>query len=429
MIMDQEPSAQQPAGALPPALWEFVRLADYRLPNSVGASAALEKWTSFKRLFRYGDEEEQAPVKAEAELRMLSDSRLQALVQPIDWHCAAAALDLALADWLHTSKPDRPVRFVVGQPHCGHPEILAHWAARHRLHRVAAPSVEQILGGDERWREDWPSGDRPWVLPNLEHCYLRHADGLGLVRRLLAQAVSGALGRGVIGCDSWAWVYLQEVWPLPQPDALTLQAFDGARLSRYLGNRVSREKGGCLRFCNAVTGKEIQLACGPDDSKVSPEVNQLAVHSRGNIGVAWTAWRALLRSLPEQERPAEPKPESKKHEQSDEAERAAQGAQADDDFAAETVWVSASLQEPPLPAEKGEGMAFILHALLLHNGLPVSVLPELLPQPEHRIASHLLQLQALGVVDLAGGRWQISASAYSVVREFLRRRGFLRDEF
>ena len=74
-------------------------------------------------------------------------------------------------------------------------------------------------------------------------------------------------------------------------------------------------------------------------------------------------------------------------------------------------------------------MAFILHALLLHNGLPVSVLPELLPQPEHRIASHLLQLQALGVVVLAGERWQISASAYAVVREFLRRRGFLKDEF
>ncbi len=427
MIMDQDLSSQKQPGASLPALWEFVRVADYRLPNPVGASAALEKWTSFKRLFRRGDKEEQTPVKAEDELRMLSDSRLQALVRPIDWRCAAAALDLALADWLHASKPERPVRFVVGQPHCGHPEILAHWAARHRVHQVVAPSVEQILGGDERWLEGWPSGDRPWVLPNLEHCYLRHADGLGLVRRFLAQAVSGALGRGVIGCDSWAWVYLQEVWPLPQPDALTLQAFDGARLSRYLGNRVSREKGGCLRFCNAVTGKEIRLACGPDDSEVSPEVTQLAVHSRGNIGVAWTAWRALLRSLPEQEHPAEQTPEPKR-EPSDEADRAAQRAPADDS-AAETVWVSASLQESPLPAEKGEGMAFILHALLLHNGLPVSVLPELLPQPEHRIASHLLQLQAFGVVALAGGRWQISASAYAVVREFLRRRGFLRDEF
>ena len=429
MIMDQQPSSQNEANASPPALWEFVRLADYRLPNPLGANAALEKWTSFKLLFQRSDQEGQAPVKAEAELRMLTDSRLQALVQPIDWRCAAAALDLALADCLHSSKPERPVRFVVGQPHCGHPEILAHWAARHRLHRVAAPSVEQILGGDEGWLEDWPSGDRLWVLPNLEHCYLRHADGLGLVRRFLAQAVSGALGRGVIACDSWAWVYLQEVWPLPQPDALTLQAFDGARLSRYLADRVSLENGGCLRFCNAVTGKEIHLACGPDDSEVSPEINQLAVHSRGNIGVAWTAWRALLRSLPEQERQAEQKPEPKREQElSGEPNRAAQRAQANDPDA-EIVWVSARLREPPLPAEKGEGMAFILHALLLHNGLPVSVLPELLPQPEHRIASHLLQLQALGVVVLAGERWQISASAYAVVREFLRRRGFLRDEF
>lgn len=428
MIIDHHPPAQKPDEASAPALWEFVRLADYRVPNPVGASAALEKWASLKRLFRAGDREEPTPVKAEADLQALSGARLQSLVQPIDWRCAAAALDLALADWLPDRKPIMPVRFVIGQPHSGHPEILAHWAARHRVHAVAAPSVEQILGGDERWLEEWPTSERLWMLPNLEHCYLRHADGLGLVRRLLAHAVSGALGRGVIACDSWAWAYLQEVWPLPQPEALTLQAFDGPRLSRYLADLVSRENGGCLRFCNSVTGKEIELACGPNESAVSPEINQLAVHSRGNIGVAWTSWRALLRSHPEQqEQPAKQEPDSKQ-DLSDAADRAVQRAKAVAPDA-DIVWVCESVQEPPLPAEKGEGMAFILHALLLHNGLPVSVLPELLPQPEHRIASHLLQLQALGVVVLAGERWQISASAYAVVREFLRRRGFLKDEF
>lgn len=41
---------------------------------------------------------------------------------------------------------------------------------------------------------------------------MRHAGGLTLVRRLLERAVSGQLGRGLIGCDSWAWAYLQKVW-------------------------------------------------------------------------------------------------------------------------------------------------------------------------------------------------------------------------
>lgn len=414
MSSKQDLPLQKQDSASQPTLWEFVRLADYRVPSPVGASAALEKWASLKRAFRGNDSAEQAPVKAEADLRTLSQSRLQRLVGPIDWHCAAAALDAAMADWLHASKPDALVKFVIGQPHCGHPQILAHWAARHRASRVEAPSAEQILAGDERWFAAWPEADHLWVLPQLEHCYLRHADGLRLVRRLLEQAASGALGRGVIACDSWAWAYLQEVWPVPQPEALTLQAFDGLRLSRYLAELASCQGGGCLHFRNATTGKEVQLERGPDDSDACPEINHIAVHSRGNIGSAWSSWRASLRATPEQDDGA--------REQASELEQ-----EANPD--AEIVWVSAALQEPVMPAEKGEGMAFVLHALLLHNGLPAFLLPKLLPQPDHRLASSLLQLQTQGVVMLVGERWQISASAYAVVRDFLRRRGFLRDDF
>lgn len=430
MIIDQQPPTPTSDDAPAAVTWEFVRLADYQLPNPVGASAALEKWASLRRLFRHGGNEEAPPVKAEHELRALPDSRLHGLVQPIDWRAAAAALDRALADWLHDGKSGPLVRFVIGQPHCGHAEILAHWAARHRAACVAPPGAEQILGGDEHWLEDWPGDHRLWVLPNLEHCYLRHADGLGLVRRLLAQSVSGALGRGVIACDSWAWAYLQEVWPQPQPDALTLQAFDGQRLSSYLADLASRANGGKLRFRNAATGKEVQLVPAAQGSEVSPEIAQIAVHSRGNIGAAWTSWRSLLRSSPELPGDAEPAvpvagklaPASGASDHS-----GLPGEHADRD--GETVWLSAVRHDAALPVEKGEGMAFILHTLLLHNGLPASLLPALLPQPEHRIASHVLQLQALGIVTLAGERWRISAAAYPVVREFLRRRGFLRDAF
>lgn len=414
MNSEQDLPSQPQDSASQPTLWEFVRLADYRVPSPARASAALEKWVSVKRIFQSNDNEEQAPVKSEDELCVLSQARLRHLVRPIDWRSATVALDAALADWQRTGNPDSPVKFVVGQPHCGHPEILAHWAARHRATRIEAPSAEQILGDDERWLEAWPATGRLWVLANLEHCYLRHANGLGLVRRLLERAANGALGRGVIACDSWAWAYLREVWPLPQPDALTLQAFDGLRLSRYLAELASCSSRNYLRFCNARTGTEMRLEPGMGSADVSPEINQLAVHSRGNIGSAWNSWRAALRATPDQA--------DKVAEEAGETQPAA-------DQDPEIVWVSAARPEPPLPAEKGEGMAFILHALLLHSGVPASLLPELLPQPAHRLASSLLQLQALGIVALANERWQVTASAYAGVREFLRRRGFLRDDF
>lgn len=411
---------QKQDSASQPTLWEFVRLAEYRVPSPAGASAALEKWASLKQLFRSDDRDEQAPVKSEDELRTLSQSRLQDLhlARPIDWRSAATALDTALADWLRPDNPGTPVRFVIGQPHCGHPEILAHWAADHGASAIESPSVEQILGGDEHWLQAWPASDKLWMLPKLEHCYLRHADGLGLVRRLLERAANGALGRGVIACDSWAWAYLQEVWPLAQPDALTLQAFDARRLSRYLAELVSCPGQGCLRFCNARTGKEVHLQLDAGKAEASPEITHLAAYSRGNIGSAWTTWRASLRATPDQEQD---------QDATAKADQTQPGAEAAAD--ADIVWVSATRQEAALPTEKGEAMAFILHALLLHNGLPAALLPELLPQPAHRIASTLLQLQAQGVVALADGRWQVSAPAYAVVREFLRRRGFLKDAF
>jgi hypothetical protein len=121
--------------------------------------------------------------------------------------------------------PSRPVRFVVGQPFCGLGETLGLWGSSHDAVSVAPPSFEDILAGGGRWFESLGGGDGLWVLPSLEHCYLRHAHGLELVRRFLDLAQSGRLGRGVIGCDSWAWAYLRHVWPIDQADAVTLQAF------------------------------------------------------------------------------------------------------------------------------------------------------------------------------------------------------------
>ncbi|HRF73617.1 MAG TPA: hypothetical protein PL117_12660 [Accumulibacter sp.] len=414
MITEPHPPAQKQDSASPPSPWEFVRLADYRVPNPVGATAAFEKWASLKRIFRHPANPEPPPVKAEADLRALPKSRLRHLAGPIDWRCAASALDAALAGWPQSGGSDEAVKFVIGQPHCGHAEILEHWAARHRALLVEAPAVDRILGDHGHWLESWSATDRLWVLPHLEHCYLRHADGLELVRRLLERATSGALGRGVIACDSWAWTYLQRVWPLPQPDALTLQAFDGPRLSRFLAELVAGAGQGRLQFRNATTGKEVRLELAPADGAVSPEINHLAIHSGGNIGTAWSFWRSSLRAAPAQVEDAQEKSGEQAH-----------GAEAD----ADVVWVSTELREPVLPREGGEAMAFLLHGLLLHNGLPEFVLPELQPQPGHRLVACLLELRSLGAVILDGERWRVSASAYGVVREFLRARGFLRDHF
>jgi hypothetical protein len=81
------------------------------------------KWAALRRLLRTREEEPQSPVKAEADLRALPGVRLENLVPPIDWTPAAEALDLALSG--AAGAPG--VRFLIGQPHCAHPEILRRW--------------------------------------------------------------------------------------------------------------------------------------------------------------------------------------------------------------------------------------------------------------------------------------------------------------
>ena len=74
-------------------------------------------------------------------------------------------------------------------------------------------------------------------------------------------------------------------------------------------------------------------------------------------------------------------------------------------------------------------MAFLLHALLLHRGLDTEALGALLPIPGARVHSHLLRLQALELLTRDGTRWQVAPLAYPTVREFLRSRSYLTDDF
>ncbi len=395
------------------SLWEFVRLGDYKVPSFPARSAAANAWRSFKQIFKRVDEKTQAPVKQEAELRALPEVRLEHLVPPLDWNAAAAALDASLTDWMAAQVPDRSVRFVIGQPHGGHGEILRHWRTRHDAMLISPPTCEQVLAGDARWLDEWRAGGRVCVLPNLERCYLRHAHGLSLVRRLLEEAETGRVGRGVIGCDSWAWAYLQRVWPVTRPDALTLRAFNGRDLSRLFAKQASGRQRGQLRFRNARTGNKV-LSVPVEGDEVSSEIAHLAAHCRGNVGTAIRYWRERLRAEPEPDKADS----GAKEEMSNKA-----------DPAEEIVWLSAILPEPLLPGETDEDAVFVLHTLLLHGGLQASLLPELLPLPEHRCMALLIRLRNAGLVQCVQDRWSVPELAYAYVRGLLRGRGYLTDDF
>jgi hypothetical protein len=407
--MTQTPSISDPEDRL----WELVPLSAFRVPRGPDQRLVRKKWAALRRLFRARKEEPEAPVKTEAELRSLPGVRLENLVPRLDWAPAAEALDRALranAGWTG-------VRVLIGQPHCGHGEILGHWAKARGARLVSPPPYETILGSDEGWLAALGGPDEPWVLPDLERCFLRHAGGLSLVRQILERAVGGRLGKALIGCDGWAWAYLQRVFPAPQLSTLTLQAFDGRRLTELFVGLSRAKAGRPLRFRNARTGANVlpePEALVSGEVEISREIGQLAAHCRGNPGVAWAYWRKRLRAEPESDA-------------ADRGDEPAQGAR--DGAEMETLWLTDTLEDPVPPAERADDLVLILHTLLLHGGLDAPLLTELLPLPPGQIASLLARLEALGMVESQGEHWRVAALGYATAREMLRERGFLVDPF
>ncbi|MDX5334375.1 MAG: hypothetical protein LPK58_10025 [Gammaproteobacteria bacterium] len=399
----------------PPPLWQVVPLAEYRLPAEPAQQVASRKLRDFWRLLRSDDASAQAPARAEKDLRALPEVRLEHLVPPVDWGGAQTALDGCLADWLRDDT--RAVRFFVGPPGGGMAEALRHWAGQRGWPVIEPPTAEQVLAGDIAWLEDWPRDGEGWLLPSLERCYLRHPQGLALVRRLLEAVTAGRLGRGLVVCDSWAWAFLQRVWVIPQPEVYTLQAFDGERLSAYF-LQLAHRGGRHLRVRNAHTGEDIlPWPDTPSDEAektraASAELRRLAAHCRGNLGVAWTYWRTHLRTEPDPE-------EAEAVEQTEDRQ-----GEADTD----TVWWSSG-RAPVMPVETGDDLAFVLHALLLHNGLDLATLERLLPLSHGQLAAVVARLVQLGLVDQAGGRHRVARLGYAAAREFLRGRGYLVDAF
>jgi hypothetical protein len=398
--------AGQQGSAAAADLWRFAPLTDFRPPSPPVSSAAGRTWSSLTWLFGGGGDKAQPSVPDREELQSLAPDQMARLAPLPDWSAAAASLDHALADWWRQDRPQRPVRFLIGPPFSGQAEMVHRWGTALGATVITEPTSEQILGADFRWLEDWPDTAPLWVLPRLERCFLRHAGGLSLVRRLLDRAQGGTLGCGLIGCDSWAWAFLEYAWPVVRPDALAVQAFDAEGLARLLAVLATPRAGERIRFRNARSGDDLFAAPFAEGDPVPSGIAHLAAHCRGNAGLAANLWRQRLCARPDRDEAAE---------------------STEDDQPAEVIYVADAIPEIRPSAGCSEEEVLLLHTLLVHHGLAEPLLGDLLPLPASRTAAGLRRLQRDGLAELHDGRWQVAAPAYVAVRDLLRGRDYLCD--
>ena len=401
--------------AVPP-LWQYVLITDFHPPASPVTESVKKRLAGFRRLFLRGEPEQESPFKASDDLRALPEWQCKRVAPEPEWRASAEALTLELQDWLDQEKPGKPVIVLVGPPHGGHAATLSAWAEQQGWPVLPPPSAEQILAGDDTWPSGHGSAGTLWVFPTLVRAYLRHAEGLSLVRRFLDRVCSGDLGRGIIGCDSWAWAFLRRVWRGRLPVTLTLQACDKDRLADHFRQLADPSGDRPILFRQSDNGRyvleppEAEAASGVETSNF---LQLLAAHSRGILGVARAAWRASLQTEPDEKLTEEPPDKSARR------------------MAGQTVWVLpwSQISFPALPSGAGRDEAVVLHTLLLHNGLPLELMQQLLPLSPSQVMETLLRLEDSGLAVQADTVWQVAQRGYPAARQFLQGNGYLIDQF
>lgn len=396
--------------------WGFVNLNQYQVPpeptSETVRKGILGFWDRLKQA-RFKPRSPTVDINLEA---MPSDLLGQAAPGP-DWSEGVPALHEALRDWWQGRSGK--IQILVGAPHSGTIKIVTQWAAAFQCQVLPDPPLELLKSGGPKWLEQIDqNADQIWVIPHLERLYLRHSQGFGLLRALIDK-IDSFPGRFLLACDSWAWAYLNKVLNLEAlfPAPLVLEAFDQNRLDRWFRSLAARnaEKDFIFRQADNETLVVHLDAVAQEklgEKEVTDFLQRLAAFSRGLPGVAYAIWRYSLRKAQEEDL----KEKTKRAEAKDKLH--------------ETIWVEpwSRLDLPALPGldPRGRDM-FVLHTLLLHDGLSSQLLAQILPFPESQTLGSLHLLRVAGVVGLYGDKWRVNAATYSGVRNFLQNEGYLVD--
>ena len=395
------------------SLWRYVPIGDFR-EHDATVEATLQSrvdeiWQSLRTKPDNGDDIFQ-PVDS---LDALPAPLLRRIAPPPDKVGMQQALDTAITQWQTQPVRPTPVLIVVGAPNTGNEEVLSNWAEAASWQTGTMPTPEQILTDDATWLDQLPAPGKPWVLPALERCFLRHIDGIALLRAVLARIFVGD-NPVIVGCNSWAFAYLRHVWHSWPAPTITLQALDSQALATWFDHTANRGARRRFLFRQSDNGAYVlpapeQVAEAGTTAKQSDYLQRLALYSRGNPGVAWAIWRQSLLA------DADDLPQADTDENGDSNHT--------------VIWVSPweRVKHPtPLPNDRSE-QALLLHALLLHDGLNGALLQKVLPLAPDMVAQTLVALQMAGLIEQHDATWRVSTVGYPVTRQLLKNAGYVTD--
>jgi hypothetical protein len=407
-------------------LWRFIRLDQYNSPSAASRETMRKGISGLRLRLGWGRKAEES-VFAENELSQVPQELVDKAAPDPDWSAFVPAVTAVLDTWLDAKVPVSSNQIFVGPPYHGTSEILTAWAQAREWRLVAAPSPEMILTGGQDWLAQFEEDNEPLVLPHLEQCFLRHYDGLTLLRRLLDHIISQTR-RWLVGCDSWAWAYLSKALKVHTvfPPPFILEAFDEESLKIWFQQLAAASGEHIFVFRQLDSGKYV-LPPAPGD-EVSGDRSQgygaensgflknVAAYSRGIPGVAWAVWRHSFGFVDMMKEDGE---------ESDKEVPAAGNGNPTHPILV-TPWSKLNL--PGFPFRwVSLGLLMVLYTLLIHGGLWSRILPELLPLSPMEILENLYLLEASGLVESDQSFWRVTPAGYPAVRQVLQSEGYLTD--
>lgn len=373
--------------------WRFIPASEVEPVHPVArqrARSMLRVW--FERM-RDRDAAETDPLPDPSHLKPVGEARLEALVPDPPLELQAAAIDAVRGG--HR-------RAILLRPDDG------SWDAA--LDRSESMGPERPPLPDEPpWRAVLPEAVRASLresaslhVPRLERWYVRHHDGLAVLRDLLAE-LSAREEPWTADVAPWAWTWMRHVLPearsLPAPHAVAPMHGDALRewFEPVHDVRVRHHEGG---------------PPGEDT------FDALAARSRGSAGVAAAIWRVCLR---------------------DGAEIAARDV--DDDLAVEEdvedqherihriVWMRHPMSvELPTTARMDRDDLMVLHTVLVHGGATAATVRRALPLAAGSSDASLANAVARGVLRVGpDGRHHVEPDALPAVRDRLRSESFAQE--
>ena len=405
------------------SVWEYVSPEEYRVPSDTVKRTLSTRISNIWKKLRRQEAKTKLPDDTPTELKSLTQQQLRDVLPKPDWQDTAVALKNALSKKFLNQRNGGAVLTVVGAPFSGQANALVALAESQGWQIVPAPSVEQILSTDPEWLDTLGQAKSPWVLPFLERCFLRHEKGMRLVRAFLTDVFAGRFGKVIIGCNSWSWSYLNKVCAettvIP---AITPQALDAHRLQHWL-SLITFNKRAAIAYRFQLPGEASELlpALMPsihsedESSHTDSYFLHTAALSRGIAGIAWSIWESGLRKNQENTVLGGDKSADVQHRV--------------DPATVIRVLPWNELTFPSIPSIDRPAGALILHALMIHGGLPDILLPDLMPLKKDHITKTIFQLRSAGVVEYHNKRWYVTPLGYPAVRSYLRGENYLTDLF